>query len=188
MAVRGYARVSTGEQTTEPQVIALRAAGVEAVALEVVSGATPAARRPILAGLLADLRQGDTLAVARLDRLGRDPADVLALLRDLDARGVGVRLLDMGTDTASPAGRLVVGVLAAVAGWERDVLRERTKAGLVAARRRGARIGRPPSLAPAQVQEARRMLSEGRSGAEVARLFRTSRASLYRALERHPAG
>lgn len=187
MTTRGYARVSTSDQTTEPQRLALAAAGIGQVAEETISGAVPAARRPVLARLLAELAPGDTLAVARLDRLGRDPADVLVLARDLTARGVGLRLLDLGVDTRTPAGGLLLAMLAAVAGWERAVLIERTHAGLDAARARGALLGRRPRLTEAQVAEARRLLAEGRPVAQVARLFRASRSSVYRALERHAA-
>ena len=182
--IYGYARVSTGGQTTDGQTLALVSAGIPAdqITCETISGAVPAAKRPGLSGLLAQLEGGDVLAVARLDRIGRDPADVLAVLRDLEGRGVGVRLLDMGADTSSPAGRLVVAVLAAVAGWERDVLRERTRQGLAAARARGAHLGRKHRLTFHQRQEARRLAGEGKSVSEVAALFQVSRSVAHRAM------
>ena len=173
MGTYGYARVSTADQDTAAQAAALAAAGVVAVDIvaEIVSGAVPAERRPLLASLLARLGAGDVLAVAKLDRLGRDAADLLGVLADLDRRGVTVRLLDMGADTSTAAGRLVVAVLAAVAEWERGVMLERTRAGMAAARRAGRHPGRRHRLTPFQKEEVRRMTSEGRSVRDIARVL-----------------
>lgn len=185
MPTYAYARISTADQTHAGQVDALLAAGIPAdrITLETVSGAVPAAKRPGMSTLLGQLNPGDSLVVARLDRLGRDPADVLGLLRDLEARDVGVRLLDMGADTATPAGRLVVAVLAAVAGWERDILRERTRQGMRAAGARGQHLGRRHTLTPHQRREAARLGEEGRTVAEVAALLRCSRSVAHRAMQ-----
>lgn len=174
MTAYGYARVSTHEQTTDPQTHALRAAGVpdERITAETISGAVAAQRRPVLSVLLARLASSDSLVVVRLDRLGRDPADVLSVLRELDERGVAVRLLDMGADTGTPAGRLVVGVLAAVAGWERDVLRERTREGLASAAAQGRKGGRRPALTLAQVAHAHELRDEGKSLRDIASILR----------------
>ena len=173
MGIYGYARVSTAEQNTAAQATALTTAGVAACDLiaETVSGAVPAARRPLLALLLGRLAAGDVLAVAKLDRLGRDAADLLGVLADLDRRGVTVRLLDMGADTSTAAGRLVVAVLAAVAEWERGVMLERTRAGIAAARRAGRVPGRRHRLTPFQKEEVRRMQAEGRSVRDIARVL-----------------
>lgn len=180
----GYARVSGDTQTTAPQADALAAAGIAPVRVvaETVSGAVPAAVRPRLASLLAILRPGDTLAAVRLDRLGRDPADVLALARDLDRRGVRLRLLDLGADTGTPAGRVLLAVLAAVAGWEREVLIERTREGLTAARARGQALGRRRTLDRHQRRHAAELAAEGLSVREVARRLGCSPSVAHRAV------
>ncbi len=188
MGVYGYARVSTEEQKVEVQVATLKAAGVpeSEVTTEVTSGAVPAARRPALSTLLGRLGSGDVLAVAKLDRLGRDAADLLGVLADLDRRGVTVRLLDMGADTSTAAGRLVVQVLAAVAQWERGVMLERTRAGIAAARRAGRVPGRRHRLTPFQQDEVRRMQAEGRSVRDIARVLGVGKSIVGR-VARQPA-
>lgn len=180
----GYARRSTDDQVTDAQRDALITAGIPAgrIIEEEISGAVPAARRPQLAGLLEILRPGDALAVARLDRLGRDPADTLTLLRDLGARGVRVRLLDLGADTSTPAGELVVGVLAVVAGWERAILRTRTREGLAAARLRGQPLGRRRTLTPHQRTHAAELAAGGLSVREVARRLGCAPSVAHRAI------
>ena len=180
----GYARVSTSEQTTEPQALALASAGVPAsrIVAETISGSRAAAARPALAGLLAVLRPGDTLAAVRLDRIGRDPADVLTLARDLDRRGVRLRLLDLGADTGTPAGRVLLAVLAAVAGWERETLVERTRDGLAAARARGQSLGRRRTLTPVQRAHAAELAAAGHSIREVGRRLGCGRSIAHRAV------
>lgn len=164
----GYARVSTGHQDHRLQIDALTAAGVAPVFIttETVSGA--ADRLPLRDGLLGGLRAGDTLTVYRLDRLGRRTLDVLAIVEDLAARGVRLRSLTEAIDTATPAGRLMVTVLAAVAAMERDLIRERVQAGVDAARRRGRVGGRPPRLDAAGVQAVGDLQAAGRTVAETA--------------------
>ena len=181
----GYARVSTDDQTTEPQILLLMQAGVprERIVEEVISGAVVSSIRPRLAGLLWALRSGDALAVARLDRIGRDPADTLTVIRDLQAKGVAVKLLDMGTATDTPAGNLVVGVLASVAGWERAVLRERTREGLASARERGVRLGRRPRLSMHQKKVALEMADHGHSVTEISATLGVGRSIAHRALQ-----
>lgn len=187
MGTYGYARVSTADQNTAAQVAALTAVGVAAgdVVAETVSGAVPAARRPLLASLVGRLRAGDVLAVAKLDRLGRDAADLLGVLADLDRRGVTIRLLDMGADTSTAAGRLVVAVLAAVAEWERGVMLERTKAGMAAARRAGRVPGRRHRLTPFQKEEVKRMAAEGRSVRDIARVLGVGKSIVGRVAGGH---
>lgn len=183
MSTYGYARVSTADQDTAAQVAALAGAGVgeAAVTTETVSGSVPAARRPLLSLLLARLAAGDVLAVAKLDRLGRDAADLLGILADLERREVTVWLLDMGADTSTAAGRLVVQVLAAVAQWERGVMLERTKAGMAAARRAGRHPGRRQRLTTYQKEEVRRMKAEGRSVRDIARVLGVGKSIVGRA-------
>ena len=180
----GYARVSTLEQTTAPQVDALGSAGVPAsrVISEQISGAVPGAAWPGLAGLLSVLRRGDPLAAARLDRLGRDPADVLSPTRDLDRRGVRLRLLDLGADTGTPSGRVLLAVLAAVAGSEREILIERTRDGLSAAKSRGQALGRRRSLSAPQRQHAVELATAGHSIREIGRRLGCSASIAHRAI------
>jgi DNA invertase Pin-like site-specific DNA recombinase len=142
----GYARVSTREQSFNLQVDALRKAGCEKVLQEVVSGAK--AERPVLDALLADLRPGDVLVIWKLDRLGRSLRHLVELAGTLMERNVGLRSLNDPIDTTTPQGRLAFNLFASLAEFERDLIRERTQAGLIAARARGRMGGRPRGLPP----------------------------------------
>lgn len=142
----GYARVSTREQSVDLQVDALRKAGCEKVLQEVVSGAK--AERPVLDALLADLRRGDVLVIWKLDRLGRSLRHLVELAGTLTERDVGLRSLNDPIDTTTPQGRLAFNLFASLAEFERDLIRERTQAGLTAARARGRLGGRPKGLPP----------------------------------------
>src|SRR5579883_1047101 len=139
----GYARISTGDQTLALQEDALRKAGCERLFQDIASGAR--AERPGLAKALEQLRAGDTLVVWRLDRLGRSLQHLLATLTDLDKRGIGFKSLTENIDTTTPGGRLVFHIFGSIAEFERDLIRERTNAGLNAARARGHKGGRPPA-------------------------------------------
>jgi len=176
----GYARVSTDEQTTRLQRDALRAAGVDVVFEDKESGALRS--RPRLDRALAELRAGDTLVVWKLDRLGRSLRNLLEVAVTLRERGVALRSLTEHIDTASAAGKMLYTVLGAVAQFERDVLRERTVAGMRAAKSRGEHIGRPPALTSSQIREARKTLERGGSASHVARVLRVGRSTLYRAI------
>jgi DNA invertase Pin-like site-specific DNA recombinase len=176
----GYARVSTDEQTTALQLDALQAAGCVVIHEDSASGALRS--RPGLDSALVDLRAGDTLVVWRLDRLGRSLRDLLDVSEMLRERDVALRSLTDHIDTRTAAGRMLYAVLGAVAQLERDVLRERTVAGLAAAKRRGERLGRPPALSSAQIREAKKMLDRGESPNHVARILRVGRSTLYRAI------
>ena len=139
----GYARVSTEEQGTDPQLDELRAAGCETVLEEHASGADRS--RPVLARLLREIRPGETLVVVRLDRLARSVSHLLAVIEQLEANGAHFRSLHDPIDTSTPQGMFSLQVLGAVAQLERALIAERTKAGLKAARSRG-RIGGNPGL------------------------------------------
>ena len=178
--VVGYARVSTDDQTTALQLDALRAAGCEAIHEDSISGTTRS--RPGLDRALAYVTAGDTLVVWKLDRLGRSLQDLLAVAEGLRDRGVALRSLTEAIDTGTAAGKLLYAVLGAVAQFERDVIRERTVAGLAAAKRRGEHVGRPLALTPAQIHEAKQMLARGESPTHVARVLRISRSTLYRVI------
>ena len=155
----GYARVSKadGTQTSDLQRDALIAAGVDAAQIYEDRASGKREDRPGLEGCLRALRDGDTLVVWKLDRLGRDLAHLIATVRDLEARGVGFRVLagqGAEIDTRTAGGRLIFGIFAALAEFERDLIRERTMAGLDAARTRGRKGGRKFALTKAQVRLA----------------------------------
>jgi DNA invertase Pin-like site-specific DNA recombinase len=179
----GYARVSTDDQKLELQRDALRSAGCDKIFHEKISGAGP--RLVARDELLRFARGGDLIVVWRLDRLGRSLRDLIDVVTALAERGVGLRSLREAIDTTSPAGRLTFHIFAALAEFEAELVRERTCAGLAAARRRGARLGRPPSLTPEQLEMARTLLKNpDLSARQVAHQLGVHRATLYRSLER----
>ncbi len=184
----GYARVSTTDQNPALQLDALRAAGCSRIFTDHASGAKTA--RPELTRALDQLRAGDTLIVWKLDRLGRSLPHLVETVKALADRDVGLRSLQDPIDTTTPGGRLVFHVFAAMAEFERDLIRERTNAGLAAARARGRVGGRPPALTPDQVAIARDALQADtkRSVADVARSLGVSPATLYRALQGQKPG
>ncbi|MBA2598978.1 MAG: recombinase family protein, partial [Chloroflexia bacterium] len=155
----GYARVSTGEQTLDLQLDALTKAGCGKVYRETASGAK--ADRPVLEEVLGYLRNGDTLVVWRLDRLGRSLKHLIEVVAALAARGIGFKSLTEQIDTTTPGGKLIFHVFGALAEFERDLIRERTQAGLAAARARGRLGGRPRKLADAKQLELARRSTAG---------------------------
>jgi DNA invertase Pin-like site-specific DNA recombinase len=177
----GYARVSTTDQHPQLQVDALHRAGCYRVFIETASGART--DRPTLGQVLDQLRPGDTLVVWKLDRLGRSLRHLLDTVTALAERGVGFRSLQEAIDTTTPGGKLVFHVFAALAEFERDLIRERTTAGLAAARARGRRGGRPSVLTDHKLQVAREMYGSGQyTVATIAKTLGVSRASIYRHL------
>ena len=174
----GYARVSTAGQDEALQLDALEQAGCDRIFTDHASGATSS--RPALDELLGMLRRGDTLVIWRLDRLGRSLRHLLEMVGDLEQRGVALRSVTESIDTSSPAGRLIFHTFGALAEFERDLIRERTKAGLAAARARGRVGGRPTVWTAEKREQARRMLREGKSVTVVAEILGVSRASVYR--------
>lgn len=185
--VFGYARVSTPDQELRLQLDALNAAGVAVDDVFFDQGSGAIASRPGLDALLSELKPGDTVVAWRLDRLGRSVLNLADLLERLRSRDVTVRSLTDGVDTSTSMGRMLFGLLASLAEFERETIRERVNAGMAAARRAGIHLGRKPSLDRAQAHEARKMMSEGRPARVVAGLLKTSERSLYRALRRHAA-
>src|SRR6266508_2032977 len=143
----GYARVSTGEQTLDLQRDALTAAGCDRICTDTASGAR--AERPGLTEALDHLRAGDTLVVWRLDRLGRSLRHLIETITALEQRGIGFKSLTESIDTTSSGGKLIFHIFGALAEFERELIRERTRAGLAAARARGRLGGRPKKLATA---------------------------------------
>ena len=180
-----YLRVSTFEQTTDNQRGEIEGAGFAVhprrVVAETVSGSVAAMGRRGFARLVDRLEEGDVLVVTKLDRLGRNAMDVAATVRALSALGVRVHCLALGgVGLTSSTGKLTMGVINAVAEFERDLLVERTQAGLARARAEGKRIGRPRSLSPARCEEAVRRLAGGESVSAVARALGTSRQTVMR--------
>jgi len=176
----GYARVSTDEQNLQPQLDALHAAGCRRVFEDVGSGSLKP--RPQLDACLDFLAPGDTLVVWRLDRLGWGLRHLIELVERLEADGIGLRSLSEQLDTSGPGGRLVFDVFAAIAEFERDVIRERTRLGLAAARARGRLGGRPPALTPQKIAQARAMRAQKITMPAIAGALGVSVATLYRHL------
>ena len=178
----GYARVSTGDQNIDLQTDALQAAGCARVFTDTASGSL--AERPQLSAALDYLRDGDTLVVWRLDRLGRSIRRLIETVGTLQERGIGFRSIQESIDTTTSGGRLVFHVFCALAEFERDLIRERTHAGLAAARARGRVGGRKPALTPKQVKVARRMYeAKDSTVSDIAKVLGVSRATIYRHLK-----
>ena len=176
----GYARVSTENQHLDGQTSALEAIGAERIFAEKVSGTKKA--RPELNRMIEHLRDGDVVVVTKYDRLSRSLLDLLSIVEAIREKGAGFRSLAEDIDTTTPAGRLVFHVFASIAQFERERISERTKEGLVAARKRGRVGGRPPALSQERRVEVARMRDqEGRGIAELARLFEVSPTTIRRA-------
>ena len=179
----GYARLSTDDQDTAEQTASLRKAGCERVFTEKASGGRW--DRPELAKALEQLRAGDVLVVWKLDRLSRSLKDLLTIIERIDAVQAGFRSLTEAVDTTTPAGRMMMQMVGAFAEFERAMIRERTRAGLDAARQKGRLGGRRSKLNQEQKEEARRMVASGeRSAADVARLFNVHPSTISRLLDK----
>lgn len=177
----GYARVSTDDQDLRLQRAALTEAGCRRIFEEKVSGAKR--DRPEVARLLDQIRPDDVVVVTRLDRLARSTKDLLDIAESLNNVGAGLRsLAEPWADTTSPAGRMVLTVFAGIAEFERALIHQRTSTGRVAAKARGVRFGRPPKLTPDQIALGKRLVREGTSVREAAKLLKCHHATLYRAL------
>jgi len=175
----GYARVSTHEQTLNLQRDALGKAGCSKIFTDTVSGAK--AERKGLDEALAYVRSGDTLVVWRLDRLGRSLPHLIATLTDLEERGIGFKSLTENIDTTTSGGKLIFHIFGALAEFERNLIRERTQAGLTAARDRGRTGGRPKVLTGRQLSIAQSLYDDpAHSIAEICRTLKISKATLYR--------
>jgi DNA invertase Pin-like site-specific DNA recombinase len=185
----GYARVSTLDQDPALQTDALDAAGCFRVWTDKASGKLD--KRPQLDAVLDQLRPGDTLVVWRLDRLGRSMKHLIAVVADLEERGIGFRSLTENIDTTTPAGKLIFHIFGALAEFERELIVERTQAGLAAARARGRKGGRRTVMTPEKLAVARQMIDDPDTNHTVAKVAETigvSRSALYRALADDKAG
>ena len=165
----GYARVSTAEQSLDLQLDALRRAGVPVDHLHTEKVSGVGSKRPGLEAAIVSAKAGDTLVVWKLDRIGRSLRDLLERLHNLEQRGVGFQSLTEGIDTTKPVGRLVLHLMGALAQFERDLIVERTKAGVQARRERGGTVGRKPKMSPAQITEAQQMYRADVPVSEIAR-------------------
>ena len=175
----GYARVSTLEQNLDLQLQALKKGGCKKIFREKVSGSSP--QRPEFQRMLDQLREGDILVVWKLDRLARSTRDLLEIMETI--REFGARFQSLSepwADTTTHAGKMIMTVFAGIAEFERDLIRERTKAGREAAKSRGVRFGRPRKLNPEQIKLAQRLVEEGKAIREIAGTFNVHTATIYR--------
>lgn len=180
-----YVRVSTNGQTTENQIQEISNAGFQVeehrIISETVSGSFPAMRRDGFVRLVDRLEKGDILVVTKMDRLGRDAMDVSSTVGRLEELGIKVHCLALGgVDLTSSSGKLTMGVINAVAQFEKDLLVERTQAGLARARSQGKKLGRPRIMNEAREHEALEELAKGTSISKVARRFNVSRQTIMR--------
>ncbi len=185
MAMVGYARVSTQEQDLALQRDALTGIGCSDIFEDRVSGAKT--DRPGLTDAMTHLRRGDTLVVWKLDRLGRSMPRLIEMITVLGERGIGFRSLTEGIDTATPNGRLVFHLFGALAEFERDLIRERTTAGLAAAAARGRKGGRRPVITPDKLARAKALIAAGLTAREAAGRVKVGKTALYAALAKQEA-
>ena len=179
----GYARVSTHEQNLEPQTDALKQAGCQHIFKDTISGVTK--ERSGLHAALEYARKGDTLLVWRLDRLGRSLKNLIETVAGLEKRGVGFRSLQESIDTTTSGGRLIFHVFGALAEFERNLIRERTYAGLAAARARGRTGGRPRKLDTQKIELVRKLYDEKQhSVKEICHILGISKPTLYKYLKK----
>jgi DNA invertase Pin-like site-specific DNA recombinase len=178
--------VSTTDRNPESQTDALDQAGCEKIFTDHASGTLT--HRPKLDEALDYLRSGDELVITKLDRLGRSVKNLKEISDDLQTRGVSLKALSQGIDTGTPGGRLFFHMLAAIAEFERDLISERTKDGLAAARARGRKGGRRPAMTPTKISQARKMYdSVEHTVQEIADTFGVSRPTIYRHLQAREA-
>ncbi|MGV1005972.1 MAG: recombinase family protein [Candidatus Nanopelagicales bacterium] len=178
--VVGYARISTLTQTLEQQTEQLTASGAGRIFHDIMSGARD--DRPGFTDCLNYLREGDSLIVWRLDRLGRNMRSIVNTLHELTERGITVRSIHDGVDTSTSTGRMVAGILMSIAEYERELIRERTALKLAHARKSGVKFGRPHKLNADQAALARRMKDSGETAGTICKTLSIGRTTLYRYL------
>jgi len=180
----GYARVSTGHQSLDQQNDALVAAGVDVdrIYSDMLSGTKTREQRPGLDALLEYAREGDTIVVVGIDRLGRNAAEVMLTIRDLGERGIVLRSLREGIDTSNATGRMVAGVLASLAELELELGKERRSAARDARRARGLSVGRPKALTDRQADQVLKLYESGTPVPDIAATFKVGRDTVYRVI------
>ena len=176
----GYGRISTADQNASSQEDALHRAGVNKVFIDTFTGSQSS--RPELNRLKEHLRNGDTLVITRLDRLGRSTKDLLNLVSELDDLGVNLQVLEQNINTSTPDGKLFFTMVAAFAEFEREIMRSRTLDGLAAARARGRLGGRKPALSAPKREVASSLYLQGKKVQEISDILGVSRPTVYRAL------
>src|ERR1017187_3583937 len=176
----GYARVSTEDQNPAMQLAALKKAGCKTVFKDEVTGAH--VNRPALTRCLKKLETGDTLVVWKLDRLGRSLRDLITMLDDFRSKGIRFRSLTEAIDTETPTGRAMWQMIGVLAELERSLIVERTRAGVKAAQKRGVKFGRKAKLTPERLAHARKLINQGTTPTDAAKMIGVSRATVYRAL------
>jgi len=179
----GYARVSTDEQNLDLQIDALKAAGCEKIFTDEGKSGITKDREGLEQALLA-IGKDNILVVWKLDRLGRSLGFLCELIERMKDQEAGFQSLTDGIDTTTTGGKLVFHIMGALAEFERDLIRERTKAGMKAAKKRGRHVGRPKALSPGQVQHMKKLLDAGKTQAEVAELLGVSANTIGRELKR----
>ncbi len=183
----GYTRISTVAQTLDQQNDALAKAGVSKTFSDTMSGARD--DRPGLAQLMAYVREGDTVVVWKLDRLGRNMIHILQTVKELTDQGITLVSTTDGIDSSTAAGRMMIGVLGSLAEYERELTKERTALKRQASRANGTRFGRPRKVADAEhITTAKRMKTDGHTAKDIAKYLGVSRATLYRYLAAEPIG
>ena len=179
----GYARISTTDQSLDLQVDALKKAGCENIYSDVAASVT--AKRPGLDELQIYIRKGDTLVVWKLDRLGRSLRGFIDMVNDLNEKGIGFKSLQENLDTTTSGGKLIFHIFASLAQFERELIKERTQAGLKAARARGRIGGRPPLLDEKGIIVAKSLMADpDNSIPEICKTLKVSRATLYRSINK----
>lgn len=174
----GYARVSTDDQTVSLQIDALIEAGCEKVFEEVASGAR--SDRPVLEETIQFLRSGDTLVAYKLDRVARSLPHLIKIMDQLNASGIAFQSISEEINTSTPSGKLIFHIFGAISEFERDLIQERTMAGLKAARKRGRVGGRPRIMTNEKIKAAQKLLSSGTPAKDVASMLSISLPTLYR--------
>jgi len=180
----GYARVSTDEQNLDLQLDALKAAGCDKIFTDEGKSGITKDRDGLTQALSAVAEGNNTLVVWKLDRLGRSLGFLCELIDKLKGQGAGFHSLTDGIDTTTTGGKLVFHIMGALAEFERDLIKERTKAGMRAAKKRGKHVGRPKALSQGQTQHMKELLDAGKTQAEVAELLRVSANTIGRELKR----
>lgn len=174
----GYARVSTTDQNTDTQIEALQKFGCDRIFQEKITGM--ATQRPALDELLSLVRSGDTIVVSRFSRLGRSRDHLISLIGELANRGVIFKALDLGIDSATPSGKLVIGIFAALAEYDREMILEKTRAGQLLAKAKGKHVGRPAGVDSEKYGKVKKLLDRGLSIPEIVEVTGVSLASVKR--------